>query len=111
MTPLLREAQRVRAVPGLSDRLLGRATGASPSTVRDWFAGRTEPTGSRAERLIEVAEMVRQLGEVMEPAAIPVWLQRPIPRLENERPVDLLGRGEYLPVARLIGEMQYSGVS
>ena len=53
MSPLLEDAQRVHDVAGLSDRMIAAATGAKPSTVRGWLAGRNEPTDARAERLIE----------------------------------------------------------
>jgi len=41
----------------LSDREIAAATGAKPSTVRDWLRGRSSPTGSRAARLIELGEI------------------------------------------------------
>jgi hypothetical protein len=111
MTPLLEDAQRVHDVAGLSDRLIAAATGAKPSTVRGWLAGRSEPTGVRAERLIELAEMIKRLALVVRPASIPVWLQRPILALDDEKPIELIARGEYRRVAKLIAEIEYPGVS
>ena len=111
MSPLLEDAQRVHEIPGLSDRLIAAATGAKPSTVRGWLAGRSEPTGARAERLIELAEMIKRLALVVRPASIPVWLQRPILTLDDEKPIELIARGEYRKVAKLIAEIEYPGVS
>jgi uncharacterized protein (DUF2384 family) len=111
MTPLLEEAQRVHDVAGLSDRMIAAATGAKPSTVRGWLAGRSEPTGARAERLIELAEMITRLTLVVRPESIPVWLQRPILALDDEKPIELIARGEYRRVAKLIAEIEYPGVS
>jgi hypothetical protein len=68
MSPLLEDAQRVHDTAGLSDRMIAAATGAKPSTVRGWLAGRSEPTGARAERLIELAEMIKRLALVLRPA-------------------------------------------
>ena len=48
------------------------------NAVRDWFAKRSSPTGTRAERVAELAEIVDRLGRVMEPDYIPVWLSKPI---------------------------------
>lgn len=111
MSPLLEDAQRVHDIPGLSDRLIASATGAKPSTVRGWLAGRSEPTGARAERLIELAEMIKRLAQVVRPESIPVWLQRPVLALDDEKPIELIARGEYRKVAKLISEIEYPGIS
>jgi uncharacterized protein (DUF2384 family) len=111
MSPLLEDAQRVHDVAGLSDRMIASATGAKPSTVRGWLAGRSEPTGARAERLIELAEMIKRLALVLRPESIPVWLLRPILALDDEKPIELIARGEYRKVAKLIAEIEYPGVS
>jgi uncharacterized protein (DUF2384 family) len=91
--------------------MIASATGAKPSTVRGWLAGRSEPTGARAERLVELAEMTRRLALVVRPESIPVWLQRPILALDDEKPIELIARGEYRKVAKLIAEIEYPGVS
>ncbi len=111
MSPLLEEAQRVHDLAGLSDRLIAMATGAKPSTVRGWLAGRSEPTGERAQRLIELSEMVRRLARVLRAESIALWLQRPVLALDDEKPIELIARGEYRRVAKLISEIEYPGVS
>lgn len=111
MNPLTVEAVRVRDRAHLSDREIAAATGARPSTVRDWLNGRSAPTGTRAARLIELAEMTDRLRRVMDPAYIPIWLTRPIEALDDDKPVELLARGDYRRVAELIAELEYPGVS
>lgn len=111
MSVLTLEAQRMRDVAHLSDALIAKATGARPSTVRDWFAGRSSPTGKRAERLIELSEMTDRLARVMKAEYIPVWLQRPVPVLHDEKPIELLARGDYRPVAEVIAELEYPGAT
>lgn len=111
MSPLLEEAREVHDFAGLSDRLIAEATGAKPSTVRGWLAGRSEPTGIRAQRLIELTEMVRRLGRVLRTESIAIWLQRPVLALDDAKPIELVARGEYRRVARLISEIEYPGVS
>ena len=111
MTALLQEAQRVHELAGLSDRMIAAATGAKPSTVRGWLAGRNEPSGARAERLIELSEMTARLAQVVRQDAISVWLNRPILALDDEKPIELIARGEYRRVAKLIAEIEYPGVS
>lgn len=111
MSPLLEQARDVHDFAGLSDRLIAEATGAKPSTVRGWLAGRSEPTGARAQRLIELAEMVRRLGRVLRPESIALWLQRPVLALDDAKPIELIAHGEYRRVAKLISEIEYPGVS
>jgi uncharacterized protein (DUF2384 family) len=111
MSVLTLEAQRMRDIAHLSDALIAKATGAQPSTVRDWFAGRSSPTGKRAERLIELSEMTDRLARVMQAEYIPVWLQRPIPVFDDEKPIELLARGDYRPVADVIADLEYPGVT
>lgn len=111
MTALTAEAVRVHESAHLSDQEIAAATGARPSTVRDWLNGRSAPTGPRAARLIELAEMTDRLRRVMEPEYIPVWLNRPLEALEDDKPVELLARGEYRRIAKLIAELEYPGVS
>jgi transcriptional regulator with XRE-family HTH domain len=111
MVALMLEARRVRNDAHVSDRQIAVATGAAPSTVRDWLTGRSAPSGVRAERLIDLAEMTDRLRRVMAADYVPIWLSRPIEALNDEKPVDLLARGEYRRVAELIAELEYPGVS
>ena len=111
MTPLALEARRVHQAAHLSDRVIAEATGARPSTVRDWLNGRSSPTGVRARRLVELVEMTDRLVRVMNPAYIAVWLNRPLVALDDDKPVELLARGDYRRVAQLIAELEYPGVS
>ena len=111
MSPLAAEARRVHVEAKLSDRQIAAATGARPSTVRDWMSGRSAPTGARADRLVELAAMTDRLARVMQPEFIPIWLTRPIEALDDEKPVEVLARGEYRRIARLIAELEYPGAS
>jgi transcriptional regulator with XRE-family HTH domain len=111
MSSLAAEAKRVRQETGLTDRQIAIATGARPSTVRDWLSGRSTPSGERADRLVELAEMTDRLARVMEADYIPIWLSRPLEALDDEKPVEVLARGEYRRVARLIAELEYPGVA
>ncbi len=111
MAALTIEARRVHESAHLSDRQIAAATGAKASTVRDWLTGRSVPSGSRAERLVELAEMTERLTRVMDREYIPVWLTRPIEALDDDKPVDVLARGDYRQVAELIAQLEYPGVS
>jgi hypothetical protein len=94
---------------GLTDEMIARATGAARSTVRDWFARRSAPTGRRAERLAELSSIVERLPRVMRADYIPVWLSKPIEALDDEKPLDLIARGDYRSVARVVSELEDLG--
>lgn len=104
------EAVRIRD-HGLNDELIARATGAARSTVRDWLARRSAPTGSRAERVGELSAIVERLPRVMDRDYIPVWLVKPIEALNDDKPIDVIAGGEYRRVARLISELEDPGAA
>jgi uncharacterized protein (DUF2384 family) len=108
-TAFAEEAVRVHKLAGLSDVQIARAVGAAPSTVRDWLAHRTSPSGRRAERVAELAEIVDRLARVMEPEYIPVWLSKPIEVLDDAKPSDLIAQGRARRVARVVSELESPG--
>jgi uncharacterized protein (DUF2384 family) len=55
--------------------------------------------------------MADRLTRVMEAEYIPIWLNRPIEALDDDKPVELLARGDYRRVAQLIAELEYPGVT
>jgi transcriptional regulator with XRE-family HTH domain len=108
---LLDEASRLQEEAGLSDSDVARATGAAQSTARAWLNGSRSPSGERAERLIELSALVERLERIIQPEYIPVWLRKPVPALDDEKPLDLIGRGDYRRVARLISELEATTAS
>ena len=105
-----REARRVHDI-GLSDVQIGRAVGAAPSTVREWFALRSSPTGPRAERIAELAEIVDRLARVMDAEYIPVWRCKPIQALDDDKPLDLIAAGQARRVAQLVSGLESPGAA
>ncbi len=108
-TAFAHEAVRIHALAHLSDAQIGKAVGAAPSTVRDWLALRSSPTGPRAERLAELVEIVDRLARVMEPEYIPVWLSKPIEALDDRKPLELIAAGKARSVARVVSELESPG--
>jgi uncharacterized protein (DUF2384 family) len=102
------EAVRLRDA-GLSTDLIARATGAAPTTVRDWLNHRTSPTGIRADRIAELSAIIDRLQRVIESDYVPLWLTKPIEALDDEKPIDLIACGDYLRVARLVSGIEDPG--
>lgn len=79
---------------GITQRELAKAVGASVRTVQTWGAGDNRPTGVRSERLLDVRFIVQRLAENYTEDGIRIWLQSRNARLDMERPIVLLERGE-----------------
>jgi hypothetical protein len=107
-SPYAREATFVNEVGRLSDADIARATGAAPSTVRAWLGGTRGPTGERAERLVELSALVERLTRVMDPSYIAVWLRKPVPALDEDKPLEVIGRGDYRRVANIVSALEES---
>ena len=108
-TAFATEALRIHERGHLSDAQIAEATGAAPSTVRGWFAGRSSPTGTRAERIAELAEIVDRLSRIIRPEYIPVWMSKPIEALDDRKPLHLIARGQARKVARVVSELESPG--
>jgi uncharacterized protein (DUF2384 family) len=108
-TAFAEEALRIHDLAHLSDAQIGRAVGAAPSTVRDWLALRSSPSGTRAERVAELAEVVDRLARIVEVEYIPVWLSKPIEALDDRKPLDLIARGQARRVAQVVSELESPG--
>lgn len=100
------EVAYVRDLAGLSDEDIARATGVGISTVGTWIRRTRSPTGTRAERVAELSTVVERLAQVMEPAYIPVWLHKPLAVLDDDKPLDVLARGDYRRVVRAIAAFE-----
>lgn len=101
------ELRRIHRDADLTDRMIAEAVGVAPSTVRDWLAQRTSPTGVRAERVAVLVEMIDRLMRLMDHDYIPLWLNRPIQALDDRRPLELLASGRIRPLAQLISSLEY----
>jgi transcriptional regulator with XRE-family HTH domain len=105
------EAIRARELGQLTDADIARATGVSRKTAHAWLAGTREPTGERAERLLELSALVERLAAVIRPDYIPIWLRKPVPLLEEDKPLDVIAAGGYRRVAELISGLEDPGAS
>ena len=110
-TAFAEEAVRIHQDAHLTDRQIARATGAAPSTVRSWLNGRSAPTGERAERVAELSSLVGRLARVVDADYIPVWMTKPIEALDDEKPIDVLARGEYRQGAAAVRALEHPGAA
>ena len=105
-TSLADEIARVGRLGNLTAAHLAAATGGDPSSARRWLRGTQVPSGAHATRTLELCALVERLAYVMEPTYIPVWLLKPVARLDDRRPVDAIRGGDYRSVSRLIASLE-----
>jgi len=74
---------------------IARVVGSDPRTVSRWLADEAAPRSAARERLLELIAVLERLAAVLRSSAAHDWLFTPNPELDNHKPVDLLGRGEF----------------
>src|SRR2546423_11235187 len=94
-TAFASEAARVKEIGHLTVPDIARATGANEATVRAWLRGARSPSGRHAERLAELSSIVERLVRVIQPTYVPVWMRKPIPLLDDAKPLDVIATGDY----------------
>ena len=92
----------IEQTASLSSDDVARIVGTSPRTVYRWAAGATGPRPRARDRLLEVATVVRELGDTLTPDGAHIWLFAPNPFLDYERPVDTLRKGKFRRVLAAI---------
>jgi transcriptional regulator with XRE-family HTH domain len=110
-TAFASEAAHVQQIGHLSAADIARATGTNETTVRAWLRGSRSPSGVRAERLAELSSIVERLARVVEPAYVPVWMRKPVPLLDDDKPLDVIAAGEYRRVSRVLAGLESSGAA
>ncbi len=88
---------------GITQADLAKAVGATARTVQNWTSGAARPRGKSAERLLDVSQIVKTLGEVYRDEGIQIWLRSRNRNLAGARPIELLGAGR---VEEVITEVQ-----
>src|SRR3954470_14968294 len=118
-TAFAAEAGHIIATGHLSAADIARATGANETTVRAWLRGTRSPSGQRAERLpppgrpaerrAELSSIVERRARVMQPEYVPVWLRKPVPLLDDDKPLDVIAAGGYRRGSRVIAGVEAPG--
>ena len=86
-------AAEVRRKLGVSRKVFSRLTGFSERAIANWESGgRPDEPGLR--RIRETERFQARLAEVVEPAAIPAWLDTPNDAFGGLKPLEVIERGE-----------------
>jgi transcriptional regulator with XRE-family HTH domain len=103
------EAAHIRETGKLTVPDIARATGADATTVRAWLRDERSPSGTYAERLVELSSIVERLVRVMSAEYVPVWMRKPSPLLDDDKALDVIAAGEYKRVSRVVAGLESSG--
>ena len=104
------EIKRVRSL-GIEPADIARVTGAARATVGSWIRATRRPGAAHRERLLELVAVADRLTRVMETDYVAIWLQKPLPALDDEPPLDALSNGRYKEVSRLVAELENDSFS
>src|SRR5436190_4112568 len=95
------EVRRVQRL-GVGTTDIAVAVGAQPATVSAWARSTRRPTGAKRARFMELVSLVDRLERVMQPRYVPLWLLKPLPALGDRRPLEVLSKGRYRDVSKLV---------
>jgi hypothetical protein len=110
-TAFATEAARIREIGHLSVPDIARATGANETTVRAWLREERSPSGVHAERLVELGSIVERLVALIDADYAQVWMRKPIPLLDDDKPLDVIATGDYRRVSRVLAGLEASGAA
>ena len=110
-TAFASEAAYIKEPGHLTTPDIARATGADETTVRAWLRDDRSPSGTYAERLVELSSIVERLVRVMDATYVPVWMRKPIPLLDDDKPLDVIAAGDYRRVSRVVAGLESPGAA
>ena len=110
ITAFADEVRRVRRL-GVGTSDIAVAVGAQPATINAWARATRRPTGAKRERFMELVALVDRLERVMSPRYVPLWLLKPVPALDDRRPLELLSKGRYRDVSKVVAELENESFS
>ncbi|HVL98188.1 MAG TPA: antitoxin Xre/MbcA/ParS toxin-binding domain-containing protein [Egibacteraceae bacterium] len=83
---------------------IARAVCTTPRSVARWRAGASTPRRDLEERLLELAAVIDALrATVGDAGRARMWLRRPHPRLDLDKPLERIAAGGYRDVVALAG--------
>ena len=81
---------------------LARVSDTNPRSVARWRAEAAAPRREAEERLLELRAVVDLARRVMRDNAARFWMRSPNPDLGYQKPLDLIGAGEYQQVVDVL---------
>jgi DNA-binding XRE family transcriptional regulator len=102
------QVSSLRLLFGFNKTEFAEVLGVNEKTVRRWEAeiDSITPQGTHKQAIEALQIMAESLGSLFEPDMIKVWVDRPNPTLQGERPRDFAKKpGGILIMAHLLGNL------
>jgi len=77
---------------------VARVLGSTVRSVARWHAAEVAPRRESEERLLELKTVLDLARKHLPPDSARLWLRSPNPELSYNKPIDLIGDGEYRQV-------------
>jgi DNA-binding transcriptional regulator YiaG len=106
--PFATQVSTLRLLFGFNKAEFANVLGVNEKTIRRWEDPNEnfEPHGSHKQLLDALQMIAESLGDLFEPDMIKVWVNRPNPALQGERPNDFVKKpGGILIMAHLLGNL------
>ena len=87
---------------GITQEELARITGTSLRSVARYLSGQAVPQPLTKQRLLELAYVADQLGEVLKPEDANLWIHSPNRLLDHATPAERINAGDFRTVLALI---------
>jgi hypothetical protein len=80
--------------------------GVKERQVQHWVKGTHRPTGTKRDRLLELAYIIERLRDVYKPEGVDIWIHGRNRELGGQRPIDLLQHGDFATVLNAVERLE-----
>lgn len=105
--PFAVQVYALRELFGFTKKEFADVLGVSEKTIKRWEDGNsTSPHSSHKDEIEALRTIAESLGDLFEPDMIKVWVNRPNPALQGERPRDFAKKkGGIFLMSHLLGAL------
>lgn len=97
---------KIREGYGISRVRFHRLSGFSERALANWETGTQTPDENTTRRLIELDRLRAALSKIIQPEAIPEWLDTPNEAFGSLKPIEVAERGEADRLWRMVFELE-----
>lgn len=97
---------KIREGYGISRVRFHRLSGFSERALANWETGTQTPDENTTRRLIELDRLREALSRIIQPEAIPEWLDTPNAAFGSLKPIEVAERGEADRLWRMVFELE-----
>lgn len=103
---LVEKLDSIQNNASINAREVAQLLNTRPETVSRWRGGVSEPQPKTRDLLLQLWWLITELAELYPPADAHLWLFARNKRLDGQRPVDLIQRGDTEAVLKIISQLK-----